>query len=668
MFSSKNYNQTVNRMTSQSLQNFYRFGYYCWFNFNGDKKKFFPDKYQYFKYQNIDIFYDSENQFTFKINDSHSCFLILLCTTIIDIKNDSHNIDLIAERILNKLTDSETSFFDYLDYLAGRYIIIYHQAGKTKVLHDACGTRSVYYYQYPSKETVLISSHLDLIHKITEVKPLDIKDEWMKSFTYYMPGNLTPLNQVYILTPNTLLQVNDYQIIRYFPRENLEESSDIDSIVDYISSKFVQQLTLLSESKSLLFSLSAGLDSRTTVSASKFIKEKSTYFTYYIEEQGFNSRVLWNDLVVGKSLFNFLEINHKLVIKSSEDILFLNPDYRDYYQQFQSMRRYLIHSPSLPYLYRQYFSSDVLHIRSNLYEFVYSNWLGKNLANEEDCINFTEHTAFKLFLINNSYKKSNNTDIDLYQNFIKRYLKQHLSISHFDEIQNYNPVDMFYWEFYVGTWHSASVLSETDYAFDTYTLINCRSIIKSFLSIPLELRKTKIAIKSIINKLWPELLKYPINPNTGFYHNGRNSSMKRVEIPEFRDNTAWNLPNNISLKTTPQDKNEFTIQNQVDKLYISTGLGLSFEQPPQDYAKYLINPISQYEMHLDIYDNSTLNIQLWIIEYDSNSRIKHTNQGLNTGLNVIRWMTDYKSKSFKILLRFAGSGKAIISNPRMYAL
>ncbi|MDV7394360.1 hypothetical protein RZS08_23460, partial [Arthrospira platensis SPKY1] len=214
-----------------------------------------------------------------------------------------------------------------------------------------------------SKKTVLIASHLDLIHKITGVKLLDIPDEWMESFKYYMPGNLTPVNQVYILTPNTLLQVNDYQIIRYFPRENLEESSDIDSIVDYISSKFVQQLTLLSESKSLLFSLSAGLDSRTTVSASKFIKDKSTYFTYYIEEDGFNSRILWNDLVVAKSIFDSLGLNHKLVIKSSEEVLFSDPEYQNYYEQFKSMTRYLIHSPSLPYLYREYFGSDVLHIR-----------------------------------------------------------------------------------------------------------------------------------------------------------------------------------------------------------------------------------------------------------------------------------------------------------------
>ncbi|NET24747.1 hypothetical protein [Okeania sp. SIO1I7] len=354
---------------------------------------------------------------------------------------------------MNELIDSETKFFDYLDDLAGRYIIIYKKSGNTRILNDACGTRTIFYYQCKSPTSVLVSSHLDLIRQITDVPELDIKDEFMESFRYYMPANLTPLHQVYILTSNTLLQVNDYQIVRYFPRENLEESSDIESIVDWISSKFVQQLAILSKSKSLLFSLSAGLDTRTTLSASKFIKEQSTYFTYYIQEQGHNSNILWNDLIVAQSICKQLGLNHKLVLKSSEDVIFTDSEYREYYKQFQSVTRYLKHSPSLPYLYRKYFGSDVLHIRSNLNEVVYSSWLGSNKVKDEDYVNFTEKTALKLFYINNWYKQLNDTDAQSYQKFVTGCFKQYLKTSKFDEIKNYNPVDIFYWEFPMGIWH-----------------------------------------------------------------------------------------------------------------------------------------------------------------------------------------------------------------------
>jgi hypothetical protein len=59
---------------------------------------------------------------------------------------------------------------------------------------------------------------------------------------------------------------------------------------------------------------------------------------------------------------------------------------------------------------------------------------------------------------------------------------------------------------------------------------------------------------------------------------------------------------------------------------------------------------------------------LWAIEYDLKSRIKHTIQAINTGLNVMRFMTDYRTECFRILIRFAGKGKLEISTPRIYIL
>lgn len=670
------YREKLDIKKEESVELFYRFGYYCFFDWASFSRNLFPNKYINFKHENINIFYDRENFFKFLNSPDKSCYILLLGTTIIDIENETDNLNFIADKLLNELIDSETKFFDYLDDLAGRYIIIYKKSGNTRILNDACGTRTIFYYQCKSRTSFLISSHIDLIHQITGVPKLDIKDEFMESFTYYMPGNLTPLHQVYILTPNTLLQINDYQIVRYFPRENLEESSDIDSIVDWISSKFLQQLALLAKSKSLLFGLSAGLDSRTTVSASKFIKDRSTYFTYYIEENGFNSNILWRDMIVAKSIFEEQNLNYQLVVGNSDRLLFSSFEYANYYQHFESRIKYRKHSALLPYLYRKYFGSEVLHIRSNIYELVYSDWLGKNKASNSDWINFTEQTAFKLFSIVNPSKHLQNTNRGLYKDFCVNKLKQHLEITNFFEIpkySNYNLIDMFYWEYYKGLWHS-NLLLETDYAFDTYTLVNCRSIIKQFLSIPLELRKTKIAIKSIINKLWPELLKYPINPKTNFYNAaGCNSSMKRIETSDLSYNTAWNIPKNILLETKSTDKFLFTIKEKVEKLYISTGLGTSFEHPPKDIDKYKIKPISQYEVHLDVYnlvknENDSLSLMLWVIEYDLKSRIKHTTETVKTGLNVMRFMTDYRTECFKILIRFAGKGKLEISTPRIYSL
>lgn len=76
-----------------------------------------------------------------------------------------------------------------------------------------------------------------------------------------------------------------------------------------------------------------------------------------------------------------------------------------------------------------------------------------------------------MFFYYNKYK--GDIDVEVYYKFVKIYLKKYLEISKFCEIKNYNLVDVFYWEFFMGIWYLVSVLLEIDYVFDIYILINC---------------------------------------------------------------------------------------------------------------------------------------------------------------------------------------------------
>ncbi|MEI2419359.1 hypothetical protein V6O07_03730, partial [Arthrospira platensis SPKY2] len=144
------------------------------------------------------------------------------------------------------LQNQETNFHQYLDFLAGRYLVIYEKEGNVRVLHDACGTKTIYYYILSRHSSqILISSHLDLIHKIADVPNVKIKQEFYSMYmNKFFPGNLTPLDQVYILTPNTLLDVKSCEIVRYYPREILKEEQDLDRLIESISTNLVKQLTL----------------------------------------------------------------------------------------------------------------------------------------------------------------------------------------------------------------------------------------------------------------------------------------------------------------------------------------------------------------------------------------------------------------------------------------
>ncbi|MDV7392718.1 hypothetical protein RZS08_15225, partial [Arthrospira platensis SPKY1] len=141
----------------------------------------------------------------------------------------------------------------------------------------------------------------------------------------------------------------------------------------------------------------------------------------------------------------------------------------------------------------------------------------------------------------------------------------------------------------------SNVILETDYAFDTYILVNCRSIIEQFLSIPLEIRQTKMALISIIQKLYPELLQYPINSKQAFYSR-YNVELKRCLTLDLSDSTIWDMPNDICFKVKSSDKFVFTVLKEVKKLYILTGGDRNFEQAPKDFNYYKIHPLKQYEL------------------------------------------------------------------------
>ena len=90
--------------------------------------------------------------------------------------------------------------------------------------------------------------------------------------------------------------------------------------------------------------------------------------------------------------------------------------------------------------------------------------------------------------------------------------------------------DLFYWEHKNANW-VAMALSEYDIAFDSLSPFNCRKLIETMLSVD---RKYRISIynklhNELILKMWPELLRYPINPPENF-NEATSNILKRLGI------------------------------------------------------------------------------------------------------------------------------------------
>jgi hypothetical protein len=96
----------------------------------------------------------------------------------------------------------------------------------------------------------------------------------------------------------------------------------------------------------------------------------------------------------------------------------------------------------------------------------------------------------------------NETIVELFENYFKQ--------NEYDKLFNYDPYDIFYWEYRMGTWHSR-ILLESDMAHDTFIVYNTRNVLKKLLSLSPQERADGTIFYELINMNWPILNYWDIN-------------------------------------------------------------------------------------------------------------------------------------------------------------
>ncbi|MBO1005556.1 hypothetical protein [Pseudogracilibacillus auburnensis] len=418
---------------------------------------------------------------------------VLILGTIIDIKNPQLNGNEISKRLINYLNESEEIFFNYLDYLSGRYLILYNNSNDTKILSDATGMRSIFY----SKGQNIIASHCKLVNDYVKAPESTIVNKkWLRKYSnYHLPGHFTPYENILFLTPNTLLCINTKEIIRFFPREPLKENTiceSADTITSYVKNQLAE---LANRDKKLLLSLSAGSDSRTSLAFTKEYRNKFTYFTYSKENyKKLNNsiKILQIDKRQVQDMVSSLGLNHKFV--SIDESSNIKNDHPDYYSAIQS-NTFTHHNFKLAKQYYEHFRKEYLHIRTNITE------IGKNYYKKTKNI-------YKKFTVDAMVHAYSRKALD--DERVKKAFESFYQEVEFNNIYNYDPYSLFYWEYRMGTWHT-QLLLESDIAHDTFILFNAREILKKFLSIPSYAINEQKLFYTLIEKNWAVLNYWKIN-------------------------------------------------------------------------------------------------------------------------------------------------------------
>ncbi len=477
---------------------------------------------------NLNLYFHPQTNFSFyEQNENWVC---VLGHTIDTINNTINNAD-VSKALYENLIVSQDAFFDYLERLTGRYVIITSMNKQLNVYHDATGMKSVFYH----KNSATFGSHAKLVAKATgegEAQQVDL--DWIQEpRTYHYPGDYTPYNNVHFLLPNHKLLVWENKTVRYFPREELPTKT-LDDVIDILVEETQKQLKLIAENYKMLVSLTAGVDSRTTLALLKDYVSSAVFFTYYYKhskDPSFKtSKTLDIDRDVANEIIANLQLNHEII-----PIDYADRTDEDYiaFKELLTENTFLDHNSILAKIYSdKYEGENYLHLRSNIYGII------KSVFRKVYKLHGSEASLEDIVTCTNPSLLSDPNAVRLYERWLEDY-SPNVGL-------NYDPFDILFWESRMGTWHSQLVI-QSDIAFETHTLINSQYLIRNLLSIPVENRSSSQYLHRLVDKQWPILSYWKYN-RRGTLRDTIDADKKRIKQltrKQAQTKAKLGLPNHL---------------------------------------------------------------------------------------------------------------------------
>ena len=430
---------------------------------------------------------------------------------VIDILHWSADVQAVTAECLKSLEYSEDRMLDYIDHLNGRFILLYHHGGKTRLMTDAFALRSTF---YTFEEPLTVASHAKIISdrlNLGESQKMAIikgYPDWIERTSDGYPGNLTAYEEVYLLTPNTLIEIEERKIRRFYPRKALPVG-EVNEVAEEVGAIMKRQIELLHKNYSLAVSLTAGLDSRTTLATARDIARGILFFTYgHIVNlsaiEGASPRLVkyisgmyrtWQmksdcDISVAREIAEALELKHICLVDDADVSM---EDFRAF-NEVLGCNNYHVHLRRLAKTYMDKLPPGVLHVASVVSQVgrVRGRWW----------LDESTLTAERMAQL---YGIGGYETIEAF--------REYSEVVELDRISNYSAYDMFYWEHHLGSWVPYLAL-EGDMAMDTFQPFNCRVLVERVLSLPTIYNMESTVYFEIIRRHWPILLSWPVNEPT----------------------------------------------------------------------------------------------------------------------------------------------------------
>ncbi len=415
---------------------------------------------------------------------------------------DPTNYKANNDDILNAIAKESNSFSDITKATyrcAGRWILIYTNGSEAKLLHDPAGLRQIFYTNHESN--IWCSAQPHVLAELLGIEKR--RDKELQTFLgspefelseRCLVGKESLYEDIYHLFPNHDLNLVDCTSTRYWPTKTIKKMT-VEKVVSDSSKILIELIKAANYRHDIAQIITAGWDTRVLLAASRTIKNNNYYFVHQLPHMDDNHE----DLVIPKQLASNNNLNFNIIDCS---------EYNNEFDKINTKNVFMVQSDKKKLQYFNYFSQfdNKLLISGNVSPLI------KELHPRVDKVT-AKNLARLLYFHNNKYAVK----------AISKWLKQS---NEYSKKYNVNIEKLLYWEIRSGSW-APMFNAELDIALEEFSPYNCRKLLNVMLSAPSEFRTNpdQILYNRIIDKLWPELLELPINPNTY-----RNSIKKKKKL------------------------------------------------------------------------------------------------------------------------------------------
>ena len=399
---------------------------------------------------------------------------------------------------------SEEAYFEKVSELTGIHLIIINDNGKVIVLQDCGGMKACYYGMV--EDDICITSHPQLIGDIYDLKVEPMVNKLINKWFYplggsYLPGDLSPYENLKRLGPNTLIRYTEvFDLTRFYPNKNHPEiNEDIyEETLNKIAEIINNNIKLCSYKWDVpAISLTGGMDSRTTLACANGLYDKYKYYSFYSKAQELD------DAKAASAICKKIKVNHEIYEIPKENL-----DVQDY----EILKKIIFHNSSYMEKPKDHEIRKYIYL-SKLKEFdvELKSWIseigrvmqGKKYGVDLPLILSPRHFTIFQTRYFGSPKLLRHSD---------RHYKDYLERINLDkELFNYEHGDLFYWEFRFGSWGSNVVTTQDIFNFAVTMPMNNRKLMEMFLWFPHEYRKQDMVNKGVIRIKNEEITKLDID-------------------------------------------------------------------------------------------------------------------------------------------------------------